>query len=433
MKARIFISHSAKDFMAEAPAPGDDEAEARFRRLEYARWVRSAVVDRLRASGKFDVWLDVSCLEPGDAWRALLSRWLGSCDGAVILLNEEAAASQWVRKEATILTWRQSLRSGVRIVPALLGDFDAGRLTGLGLEDVKEIQTARLKSKELTPENAELLADQIVGKFEGLTVDETQTPMAEWVEDVVATLDGVSAVHFRRAARLLGIEDADLSHFPDHELTMAHQLLYADLDSAYDALVQLQRGLKRENFSRLVDLLLPIWVDPEAARNLQAIVARSREHRVLAINAEYQDTATAYILRSSCCTIPASQIIGTADIVGLGLAEELMPRYEGALRRKLGLGHMPPDKGLRALRDYLDSGRVEMFILLGDGIVQADLVQAFREKYPKVTYVLLSGDDFPQLASKIPGVKLIRPELEEGAEDHAVTSCARVLNLRGSR
>ena len=314
-----------------------------------------------RASSRYG-WTSIA-LSPAMS-GAHLSRWLGSCDGAVILLDEEAATSQWVRKETTILTWRHSLRSGVRIVPALLGEFGSGGLTGLGLEDVREIQTARLKSKEMTREKAELLADQIVGMFEGLTADETETPMTQWIEDVAETLQGLSPAHFRRAARLLGIDDSDLGHFPDQELTMAHQLLYANLDSAYEALVQLRRGLKRENFSALIDLLLPIWVDPEAARNLQAVVARFRENRAVAINAEYQDTATAYVLRSSCCAIPESQIIGTADIVGDGLGKELLPRYEDALCRKLGLDRMHRDKGLRMLKEYLSRYGDGLYILL---------------------------------------------------------------------
>jgi hypothetical protein len=221
MTTRIFISHSAKDYGEATSGLSVEEAIARAKRLEYARWVRSAVVERLD-SDKFDVWLDVKSLEPGDLWRARLSRWLGSCDGAVILLNEEAAASKWLRKEATILTWRRSLKSCVEIVPALLGGFRARSLEGIGLEDLHGFEMARLPSEEMTLENAGLLADQIVQKLDGLTVDETETPMTEWVQDVAALFDDalLSEHHFKRAARLLGIDEDDLGHFPDRELTM---------------------------------------------------------------------------------------------------------------------------------------------------------------------------------------------------------------------
>jgi TIR domain len=428
MKARIFISHSCKDF-AEASEPGDEKAIARAQRLEYARWVRSAVEQRLQDSGGFEIWLDVKSFEPGDVWRAHLSRWLGSCDGAVILLNEEAAASKWVRKETTILTWRKSLRSNVRIIPALLGGFPASNLEGLGLEDVGELHTARLPSKEMTPENAQLLADKIVRKLEGLTVDEIDTPMTEWIEDVAELLHKVTDRHFKRAAERLGM-DSDEGHFPDRDLTMAHYLLHASLDSAYDGLVQLKKGLDRDLFRELVGLILPIWVDPEAARNLHAIVARSRERRVLAINAKYQDTAEAYIMRALCCSLDMSQIVAATDVSGTGLAAELLPRYERAFHRKLGLGDRPTEQ---AVRDYLDWDKGELFILLGNGAIRADVIKALRDKYAKVTYVLLSGDDSSLVARNVPEAELIRPELAEGAEEKAATSRTRVLNLMGPR
>ena len=432
MKPRIFISHSTKELNPGTPDCGDAAAATRWNRLQYARWVRSAVEEGLRDSGKFEVWLDLKSLKPGDTWRAYLHRWLGSCDGAVILLDQESAASSWVRKEATVLTWRQSLKSGVRIVPALLGDFRSNSLGRHGLGELAEFQAARLTSTELTWENAQLLADQIVRRFHGLAVDEEETAMTDWVRDVSVCLDEVSEPQFKRAALLLGMEGDDLSRFPDHSLTMAHHLLHSNLESAYPALIQLRKGLRKDDLRRLVDLILPIWVDPQAARHLQAIVAQSRERRrVVAINANYQETGEAYILRALFCAIPLSQIITATDISGEGLVDELLVRYEVALQRKLALDTRR--SAAQALRDYLQWGVAELFILLGEGAIRADLIQALREKYNTVTYVLLSGDDSSLVASRVPEAELIRPELIKGAEEKAATSRMHVLNLRDSR
>src|SRR5262245_18681677 len=116
----IFISHSGKDFAAnDATIPADRRA-----RLQYARAVRDRIVAKLKVlPGRVDVLFDRLRLEPGDQWQAKLHQWLGLCHGAVILLNQEAVASAWVRKETTILTWRRALRPELRIVPVLLGDF----------------------------------------------------------------------------------------------------------------------------------------------------------------------------------------------------------------------------------------------------------------------------------------------------------------------
>lgn len=109
MAAKIFISHSCKDF--EQPADNQDpEKLARWRRLEFARVVRDKIVAGLRGAPPngpgYKVLLDRDRLEPGDNWQAKLHGWLGTCDGAVLLLSEDSICSDWVRKEATILTWR---------------------------------------------------------------------------------------------------------------------------------------------------------------------------------------------------------------------------------------------------------------------------------------------------------------------------------------
>ena len=216
----------------------------------------------------------------------------------------------------------------------------------------------------MTRENAQLLAKEIVSKLEGLTVDEADTPMTNGSRRSQASLARSVTCISKRAAARFGFEELDLSHFPDRHLTMVHYLLHASLDSAYDGLVQLHKGLNREWFSKLVDLILTIWVGPEASPNLHAIVTRSRERRVLAINARYQDTAEDYIMRALGCSIPKAHIIVATDVSGTGLAAELLPRYIRALQRKLNLGQRSAEL---AVREYLDRGADDLFILLGDG------------------------------------------------------------------
>ena len=115
MPARIFISHSCKDLQ---PKDGDDP---KSKRLTFAGLVRGKIVDSLGdptpAGLGYKVLLDKARLEPADNWRAKLHGWLGSCHGAVILLSEDSIASEWVRKEATILTWRKSLRPELLVMP----------------------------------------------------------------------------------------------------------------------------------------------------------------------------------------------------------------------------------------------------------------------------------------------------------------------------
>src|SRR5690348_14390999 len=82
--------------------------------------IRDKLYDKLTAQG-FEVLLDRELLSGGMEWRPALHRWLGECDGAVILFSKAALDSAWVLKESTILTWRRSLGSKVRVLPVLVG------------------------------------------------------------------------------------------------------------------------------------------------------------------------------------------------------------------------------------------------------------------------------------------------------------------------
>ena len=107
-RARIFISHSCKDVEIADDVPFEDEDRPAQAAAQYARHIRDEV-ERLLGDD-FEVLLDRKLLDPGDRWSIKLKRWLGECDGAVLLLSEDAIESKWVLQEATILTWRRHLR-----------------------------------------------------------------------------------------------------------------------------------------------------------------------------------------------------------------------------------------------------------------------------------------------------------------------------------
>jgi hypothetical protein len=84
----IFISHSSRD---------DDAARALRERL-------SQVL--AHEPYQHTILLDETGIQAGNLWRPKLYRWLAECGGAVLMLTEQALASEWVKKEAAILLWR---------------------------------------------------------------------------------------------------------------------------------------------------------------------------------------------------------------------------------------------------------------------------------------------------------------------------------------
>lgn len=67
----------------------------------------------------FRILRDVD-IEPGERWPDELWRWLMECSAAVAVVSNEAAASDWCRREWAVLAARES-RGGLRVIPVRVG------------------------------------------------------------------------------------------------------------------------------------------------------------------------------------------------------------------------------------------------------------------------------------------------------------------------
>ena len=92
---RIFVSHSSKDrALTDAVC---------------AELTAGAGAGAYATTSGVDALVDYARLQDGAPWPKQLHEWLARCHAGLILLTKDALASDWVLKEATILTWRQSL------------------------------------------------------------------------------------------------------------------------------------------------------------------------------------------------------------------------------------------------------------------------------------------------------------------------------------
>jgi len=110
---RIFISHSARPRASEA---ADAQAQANWRLLQDTREVLAA-----QHGDAIEILVDDQDLQPSDCWEQCLDEWLYDCHAAIVLLSRRAVGeSNWVRKEATILSWRAAVEPEFALFPVLL-------------------------------------------------------------------------------------------------------------------------------------------------------------------------------------------------------------------------------------------------------------------------------------------------------------------------
>jgi len=400
MGARIFISHSCKD-----RKPDPDKA------LCYAREVRRRIVDKLEKS--HTVWLDVESLVPGDRWRVRLHEWLGTCDGAVILLDKTSVASPWLRKEATILGWRASFQERVRVVPVFLGDFttDDLRRYDYGPLDLDLSQAARLDSAELNNANAEALARKVALSFADLAPAHHDSAMAEWIERVAALIaQAHTPLYIEHAAKRLHVEAADWPYFPNRSVAVARQLLHVGLERSLSALSVLEQGMNDEIFAELAGLCFPTWVDADAGADMNALL-RQDPRPLIAVNSDDIQVGKEYVGRASCAWVPDRLFVTVSDAVGEGGVKELLPRYEEAMRQQLGTRRGKP----KLFRADLERPGLEKYVLVSGDAVNPDAVAALQAKYRKATFLLLPG--LENRTDVMRALRVVKPELDEDQLD----------------
>jgi hypothetical protein len=286
----VFISHSAR---------GDAFATAVLKRIE----------ERLGERNHTPL-VDQSDIPPGVEWRPEIVRWLARCDAAVVLLNEKALKSHWVRREVNILLWRRALGAPVLVVPVLLDGLTTAAVKIAGLEELRPIQFARTARTARTARDgrpdADCLSDQVLERFARLPEAATgDDPMSTWLRRLGLYLSEARQRSglLADAARALNAESgyvADATGRHGGCLFLAHQFLVAPPDRMEAALDVLAPALPDHVIRRLTAELAPTWVDEEAARSvLPDPGGRPREMTVL-LNARATGTAEQYIRRATC-------------------------------------------------------------------------------------------------------------------------------------
>ncbi len=138
---KIFISHSSRLRDDETSEP---QALANWQLLQD---VCTALADHY--GDQIKILVDYDGLKPSDRWEQCLDEWLYDCHAAVILFSRRAIEqSNWVRKEATILSWRAAVERDFKLFPVLLDDQTAADLDNdayfcmLGLSREQCVQNA---------------------------------------------------------------------------------------------------------------------------------------------------------------------------------------------------------------------------------------------------------------------------------------------------
>lgn len=403
-KPLIFISHSAKDATAQ-----------------------QVLLKLYRALSKdFEVLLDKERLRANDDWRDELHSWMALCQGAVLLLSEDAVCrSPWVKREATFLGYRREDDDNFKLITVMLPGVTTEKLQQGDFAPLKLDAIQAIKSG-----SPEVIVSEVLEALEPLRerVD-VRTPLQE-VEQIIA---GILFREVERdlkypqplfdAAALMG-KRLKWRAGKTYSEQLARELLGASLEKTVEVVGYLAKHFGDKNkLEELLDYLKPFWVSPDAVLELPRMTKRPRRQRAVCVNGvEHPFTAECYILRACAGSTPWINVNVIPkrgyDEVGKAHMRLIEQSIIKELAYQLGFDEDAVIDDEEISDDLSDKeAQGEPFFILIPETFDEDLLEILRARFEAFTFFLLHGSSTPdERALEGRHILLLKPELLPGQD-----------------
>lgn len=403
----------------DTPSPQDDRRQNNF--IEAAE--RNRFIEIL--SGDCPWSLREYTVDSSTAKNSfLIESELLTCQAVILLVDADALQCSFTARFFEIAAWRRAL--GMPLVTLLF--------PGTTLRQLKASSSNYLADYfvlEATPKAAGNRAEMLGNKGEIIKQYLRETlalrrhsfhsePATKWVSDVAEILAKVSKQKLLALAEHLHISHLPAGSRDSYNRVIAAALFVARLDDAYiflrEAVSELkEEGAPHKTVQALVDRALPLWVDLDAGRvilsaadlppgrrlcELRLSRLQWGEHAVNRASASARKYRSV-VLSSSTSTADSQKDVSPSvrpmvlpSVAGEHKVEELLRRHDATLRQQL---NFQPDDTTRFIEEQLARVNRAVFAILDSrNLVPKELrrlVRALRERFPGITFLLVSEDD----------------------------------------
>jgi hypothetical protein len=424
---KLFISHSSRLDDVEHKYSSRDR---NWRLLEgTCKAIRQKFGDRV------EVLVDKDGLVPGEDWNHRLNLWLAECHVAVVLFSRRAIEnSDWVAKEAAILSWRAELDKDFTLIPVMLDGESTPEDLARDFLGVLKIDANQCIRNVKTA--ADILAGVVrkLGGPEDLAGTYPETPL-ERLQGGIAKLlaDATSTASLLEALEAVDCQVSP-GGTPNHERyadLLAQRFLTATPDQANACFNTFQLGIDPlaprpalEHALGLFRQVRPLWVQPGAAACLPLAL---RHKQPLALSGRFITHADAY-LKTQGYTLerylerawPGSSLYRCVTVPGRVEVTEV----KDEIRRRF-LGPAVPDFIDGAAKDRMINQDPKIIVLvvrigsdiggLPDPALLGDL-QRLEEDYEKLVLIFAvesANDILPEILTAV------EPKLDPDCEQMA--------------
>lgn len=409
---KLFISHSSR--LDEQENSDDPEKNPNLKLLldviegikqEYGETIE-ILVDK-----------DAQALPAGCDWEKRLNEWLAECHAAVILFSKRAREnSNWVKKEAAILSWRRELDRDFILIPVCI----KGETTPDDLE--KDLFGTLRIVKSQCVRTADCSAEIVAGIQSALGAKEIlaskckRTPF-EKLAGVITELLIKNARPTTLEDACLELPDTDKPHFhPDNKVRYADALTRYLLRNGTNCLMhfksvinKIHPKVEKEHTEEIFKYLRALWVDTKAAG---CIPTAANHRKFLAMNGK--------LLVNYTCKCYAERAWPMSDLYTLILTTH---SDEERLIEEIRDYFQPKTRGVQYTPEQCDAiinKSDEPLVVYspaenGEGLLDDPRLRSkLRTKYPAIIFLLGTGNALPTLQAS--DIRLIEPQLDLNLE-----------------
>ncbi|HRD90187.1 MAG TPA: toll/interleukin-1 receptor domain-containing protein [Accumulibacter sp.] len=432
---KLFISHSSRLRPVDAD---DDQARQNWQLLQNVCKVLKTEYD-----DRIEILVDYEGLHPGDDWERRLNEWLAECHAAIILFSRRAIdESNWVKKEAAILSWRAGREPDFKLFPVLLDqqttpdDLESGFFGTLRITRTQCVPNAATAKEILRGIKKQL------GEHPEILRGAGQTPFEQLLETVQSVIaDKVKLVSLERLWQRLFPATVPPTTHAGYASSLARHLLNDGkmaLQHFQDVLDNTLPHPDRECAKELLRWVRALWVDAGAA----GLILAARSHgKCLALNGDLVErnepqlgpplpqffTLQRYLERAW----PGTARFRIIPVTDVSSAEAIQSEIRNTYRQ--GLSTLPNEHIDQRVRD--DRWHVVVFVptaaLAGEApdARLVDGLQKLQNHYRTPVFIFGVGAQMPD---NLPdSVVPLRPDLElnvEEAQLFAERDALRLLN-----
>lgn len=388
--------------------------------------LKEALRVRLQAKG-WRVFLDSQSILGGDRWREDILHSLATAKAGIILLNEQATKSDWVKAEAMIMCFRTSIDRTFPVLPIILPDasIDATFLKTYEPFEFNEIQNARVGFTD--QDTADAFAEKVAANANLERARQSEPRAATWVQKVADILSGVDHDALSRAAKSIELELEGILITPANReaacirlrWALANLMHYKQAAVCLNALTELIDALTREKVGRLEPHIMSKWVENESVERLLLGLRKPEEQGLLALNTRSLIVADRYTQRLKIET-PPPNIISTISVPQPnGDCDEtiLLGKVEEEIRKKLVPEPVPDESGNELSLDEAVSRLLERenrfaLAVLPPQFTGTSLLKTLRGRFARIMFIAMAGDQGEYTAQCVAaGGRLLTPEL----------------------